>query len=230
MHVGGEEITECQVETQLRQAPSSVAAILTSPTERSFRLVGVDDDAAGIPNRRVQGQRRALRKDLHSFADRHRIDKEIQLVDQAILDERGDEGRSAIHDDVLSRLTLEAVDSIDDGAVFHAHILAFDFLDRLAEYDLRHTHHLLAEFVFGALRLCYHIFPVLDEPLGHFSTEQDGVTRVGQMIDEGEELLIHVEGHPIQLSLWAGDKTVDRDLHLQLELSHGFSPRPLASW
>jgi hypothetical protein len=40
------------------------------------------------------------------------------------------------------------------------------------------------------------------------------------MVDESEELFIHGPGHPVQLPLWAGNKAVDRDLHLQFKFSH----------
>jgi len=40
------------------------------------------------------------------------------------------------------------------------------------------------------------------------------------MIDERQEPVVHVPRHPIQLTFGSRDESVDRDLHLQLELSH----------
>src|SRR6059036_340567 len=43
------------------------------------------------------------------------------------------------------------------------------------------------------------------------------------MVDEGYELLVHLPGHPVQLTLRARDEAVHGDLHLKLELSHDSS-------
>ena len=67
------------------------------------------------------------------------------------------------------------------------------------------------------------MLPVLDKTFGHFSAEQNGVARVSEMVDESEEFFIHGPGHPVQLTLCAGNKAVDGDLHLQFEFSHDFS-------
>src|SRR3989442_14947271 len=45
---------------------------------------------------------------------------------------------------------------------------------------------------------------------------------VGQVVDEGQEPRVHVEGHPVELALRPRHVAVDRDLHLQLQLSHDF--------
>src|SRR5215472_14829260 len=43
------------------------------------------------------------------------------------------------------------------------------------------------------------------------------------MVDEGQESFIHVHGHPVQLTLWACNKAINGDLHLQFELPHDSS-------
>jgi hypothetical protein len=67
------------------------------------------------------------------------------------------------------------------------------------------------------------LLPVLDKTFSHFSAEQNGVARVSQIVDEREEFFIHGPGHPVQLALWACNKAVNRDLHLQFEFSHDSS-------
>src|SRR5207248_768668 len=77
---------------------------------------------------------------------------------------------------------------------------------------------LLRELILGAVRC--DALPVRHESFRHLSAEQYRVARVGQLIDECEELLVHCEGHPVELSFRYGDKAVDRHLYLQLELFH----------
>src|SRR5215813_3104721 len=67
------------------------------------------------------------------------------------------------------------------------------------------------------------MLPVLDKTIGHLSAEQDGVARIREMVDEGQESFIHVHGHPVQLTLWACNKAINGDLHLQFELPHDSS-------
>ena len=52
--------------------------------------------AAVVGDGRDPFQRRARREDAHPLADRDRVDEEAQLVDEAVLDQRGDEGRAAV--------------------------------------------------------------------------------------------------------------------------------------
>jgi hypothetical protein len=106
----------------------------------------------------------------------------------------------------------------------------FDVLERLAEHHLREAHHLLREGMLGAVLLGDHVLPILDEAVGHLATEQDGVARVGQVVDEGLELWPHLECHPVELTLWPRHVTVDRDLHLRLQLSHDFLSLARPEW
>jgi hypothetical protein len=50
-------------------------------------LVGIDHNAACVSRRGRQLQRPAKSEHPHPFPDRHRVDKEIQLVNQPVLNE-----------------------------------------------------------------------------------------------------------------------------------------------
>src|SRR5262245_20466221 len=64
------------------------------------------------------------------------------------------------------------------------------------------------------------MLPVLDKTISHISAEQDGIARIRKIVDERYEFFIHVPGHPVQLTLWACNKAINGDLHLQFEFPH----------
>jgi hypothetical protein len=55
--------------------------------EALLGLVGIDHNAARVSRRSRQLQRPAKSEHPHPFPDRHRVDKEIQLVNQPVLNE-----------------------------------------------------------------------------------------------------------------------------------------------
>jgi hypothetical protein len=117
-------------------------------------------------------------------------------------------------------LTLDRVHAFDDVSFVDPDVLAVHSIDGPAEDYLRHPNHLLRERVLGAVWL--DALPIRDEARCHFPAEQNRVARVGQLIDESDELVVlrpH-QGHPIELPLRTTHKTVDRHLHLKLEFSH----------
>src|SRR5207248_5169854 len=83
----------------------------------SPRLVRVDYDSARVRRRRLERQRGATSEDSHPFPDGSRIDEEVQLVDQVILDERGDEARAAVDDDVLAAPALQPIHRFDQRTI-----------------------------------------------------------------------------------------------------------------
>src|SRR5437868_1123822 len=103
-------------------------------------------------------------------------------------------------------LALEMVHRVSHRPILNPNILSLDARDGLAEYDLRDIHHLPGECVFGAFRLGDHLLPILDEPLRHPSAEENCVARVRELVDEREELRVHLPSHPIQLTLRTGYK------------------------
>ena len=70
------------------------------------------------------------------FPNRHGIDKEIELVNQVVLNQRRDERCPAIDDNVLSWRALEPVYGFRRVAVFQADILP---IDMVGPADGRHT-------------------------------------------------------------------------------------------
>jgi len=56
-------------------------------SEALLGLVGIDHNAARVSRRGSQLQRLAKSEHPHPFPDRHRVDKEIQLVNQPVLNE-----------------------------------------------------------------------------------------------------------------------------------------------
>ena len=67
-------------------------------------------------------------------------------------------------------------------------------------------------------------FPVLDEPVGHLATEEDRVARVNELVDhKGVQFGASARFHPVQLTVRAADKAIDRHMDVQLEFSHGLS-------
>src|SRR5439155_10269774 len=178
------------------------------------RFVRVYDHAARIRFRTGQPQRLPVLENPQPAPDRDRVHEDVELVDQIVFDQFAHKRGPTIHDDVLAALSLQLVHRLKQVAGFHPHILSLDTLQRLAEHDFRRVHHLAREAVFGAVRL--HGLPVLDEAVGHLSTEQDGVARVGDLDDAGNNALVQVARHPIELAFRPRDEPVDGHLHLQL--------------
>jgi len=77
-------------------------------------------------------------------------------------------------------LTLQLVDRLHQLTAFHTHIFALDARERLLNTTFGVSTILRAKEYSG---LCAAQPPVLDEPVGHPSAEQDGIARVGDLDD-----------------------------------------------
>src|SRR5579859_7102039 len=106
-----------------------------------------------------------------SISNRHRIDEQIELIDQRVLNQRGNECRATVNDNIFAGRLLELADGVLQVTILHAYVLPIDSVKSFTEDDLLQVHHLASEWVLRAFRFGDFVFPVLDEARTHFSTQ-----------------------------------------------------------
>jgi len=119
---------------------------------------------------------------------------------------------------------LKVGNLFDDVTFRQFRILPWRFIKRSGENNFRRISKLFAGSMFRVVRIRSDFGPMRDKSFGKFSTKDDAVNRIRQLIDKLFQILVPIPNHPIRFTVRAGDKPINTCLDLQFQFSH-ISPR-----